>query len=77
MIGTQKTTIAQRLTALFDSLMKEQSGKIPAPFLPIANQLVKNFLKSADESELQKIIMQIRDEVIPFLLGPSNDNPNQ
>lgn len=68
MIG-EKTTTIQRLEALFDSLMADKKLAIPKPFIPVANKLVKNFLASADESELHKIIIDIRDNVIPWLLG--------
>lgn len=64
-----QTTLIERLRALFNSLMEDPKLTIPAAFRPVASNLVNNFLRTADESQMRKIIMDIRDNVIPWLLG--------
>jgi len=60
-------TIVDRLESLFTIMVKD-SGFIPAMLRPTLNQLVNGYLQKATPAELKKIVTQIRDEVIPYLL---------
>lgn len=68
-----KTNIAQRLEALLQTVLTD-NNLIPAMYHKVIMNMVKSYLVKADESELVKHIKQLRDDVIPFLLGEHNDD---
>ena len=66
-VTTQQTTIVDRLGALFNAMVKD-SDFIPPMLRPTVNNLVRGYLDKATPADLKKIVTQIRDEVIPYLL---------
>jgi hypothetical protein len=66
---TETTTINQRLLSVFEAMMSDPDVKIPKAFIPVAQNLVGNFLKNADPENLRKIIIDLRDNLLPWVLG--------
>lgn len=65
---TKETTINDRLLAVFSQMMKE-SSIIPKTLAPIVENLVKGYLQKATPDQVRTIIIQLRDEFIPWLLS--------
>jgi hypothetical protein len=65
----EETTVNQRLLSVFQAMMSDPDIKIPKAFIPVAKNLVENFLKNADEENLRKIITDLRDNLLPWVLG--------
>jgi len=59
-------TVKGRMTIFATKLM--ESSKIDGPFAPIAGKAVDTFLSKADEDELTRFLVEMRDKVIPWLL---------
>lgn len=64
----QETTIIIRLNALFKSVM-EDADNIPQALKPVIHKMVKSYLDRGDPEQIRKIIIDIRDNVIPWILG--------
>jgi hypothetical protein len=62
-----KPNIIDRLESLFNVMVKD-SDFIPKMLRPTINNLVAGYLQKATPSDVRKIIVQIRDDVIPYLL---------
>lgn len=67
----QTQTVNDRLAALFQSLMEDDSLPIPAAFKPVAQKLVMNYLKNADPEQVKQLIIDLRDRLLPWVLGES------
>jgi hypothetical protein len=61
-------TIAERLFFLLQAMLKE-SDSIPSMYHGVVVNLVKPYLRKAKEDELRNVIINIRDNVIPWILG--------
>ncbi len=68
MIADKKQTIAERLFILLQKMLNE-SDSIPSMYHGVVLNLVKPYLKKASESDLKKVVIDIRDNVIPWILG--------
>lgn len=69
-------SIANGLLALLNVVLSE-GIEIPKMYHPIIQKMVADFLKRTSEDDLRKIIVQLRDEIIPAVLGepsPNNDS---
>lgn len=66
--------VLARIKSLFNSIM-EESDQIPAAFRPVAKNLVNNFLKRTQPSQVRAIIERVRDEIIPWILHGDIDEP--
>jgi hypothetical protein len=60
-------TIQSRLVALLAQMLDE--SKIAAMYHPVINNMVKGYLSRADDSQVREMLLKIRDEIIPWLLG--------
>jgi len=65
---TQTQTVKERLFILMEMLLDEGT-MIPRAYVPIIKNVVKGFLKSADEENLKTQIKSLASEYIPWLLG--------
>ena len=59
--------IASRIYALLQSIL-EDGTMIPKMYHPIIDNLIKSYLKRANEAQLKKVIEKLRDELIPWVL---------
>lgn len=62
-----ENTIKARLIALLEVLIKQ--SKLNPLFLPTIKTLAFNFLRDADEAELRKGIIEVKEKFIPWILG--------
>lgn len=80
LIFPKTNTIKDRLITLLEVLIKQSS--LNPLFLPTIKSLAINFLKNADEAELRRGIVEVREKFIPWILGPDsiealNENSTQ
>lgn len=68
----EKTSIKERLFAVFSQMMRE-SDILPKALRPVIEGLVKGYLQKATDEDIRKIILQIRKEFIPWLLDEQNE----
>lgn len=71
MTTQEATTLHQRVQAVAETLLPE--SKISAAFLPIIRSQLKSFLGKVTEEELRGGLVEVRDKIIPFLLGENED----
>lgn len=65
-------TIAEKLYSLL-KIVLDSSEMVPALYHSTILNLVKPYLRKADDSELRTVIQYVRDDVIPFLLGEKSE----
>ena len=59
--------IAERIYALLGTIL-EDGTMIPKMYHPIIENLIKTYLKKATEKQLQTVIENLRDKLIPSIL---------
>ena len=60
--------IAERIYSLLQTLL-EDGTMIPKMYHPIIENLIKSYLKKANDAQLKKVIEKLRDELIPWVLN--------
>ena len=70
------SNIANRLYQLLSTILKD-SSVIPAMYHGVILNLVRPYLQKASESELSEMILKLRDEIIPWILGEDDSNSSQ
>jgi len=60
--------IASRIYALLQSIL-EDGTMIPKMYHPVIENLIKSYLKKANDEQLKKVIEKLRDELIPWVLN--------
>lgn len=65
---TKPQTVKDRLYVLMEMLLDEGT-MIPKAYIPIIKNVVKGFLKSADEENLKTQIKELSSKYIPWLLN--------
>lgn len=72
----KQITIKDRLSALVDAMLSQSSFN--AAFLPVIKTLVKNFLKDTPNEAIEAKVRELRDRIIPWLLGEvSHEDQNR
>lgn len=66
-------SIANRLYQLLSTILKDNSV-IPAMYHSIILNLVRPYLQKASDSELREMVLKLRDEIIPWILGENDSN---
>ena len=74
MATTTQNSIKERIPALLTSVL--EGSNIGKAYHPVIKNMVVNFLKGTSDSEIRELVENFRDEIIPWLLGESNDNTN-
>ena len=67
-------TIAERLFSLLQIILRDNKT-IPGMYHPIIINMVKPYLRETSESDLRTMILYVRDQVIPFILGETDESP--
>lgn len=70
------SNIANRLYQLLSTILKD-SSVIPAMYHGVILNLVRPYLQKASELELSEMILKLRDEIIPWILGEDDSNSSQ
>jgi hypothetical protein len=56
-----------RLYAMVQGLMKDSA--IPAPFRPTVTGMIKGYFDKVDDSEIEKLVLELARDVVPYILG--------
>lgn len=60
-------TLKEKLTGLIRSLLEDSA--LPKMYLPVIKTLVDGYLKTTDESEIRKLLTELKDKILPWLLS--------
>lgn len=67
-------SLHDKVIAIAEELLP--GSKIPAAFQPIIRSQLKTFLAKVTEDDLRHGLMEVRDHLLPFLIGQPDENPH-